>query len=162
MTQAQNDRNGFNYWTAARAAPVAPAVLGDAIPAACKRILIIDDDDGIRDIVAISLEALAGWQVFKADSGAAGVALARSLQPDAILLDVMMPGQDGIATLKQLQDQAETCTIGTIFLTAKARKSEQQRLLDLGCAGLITKPFEVHRLVPQICQLLAWRLPQGP
>jgi DNA-binding response OmpR family regulator len=160
MTQVQNDKNGSNLM-AAHTAQTAQATGAAGIPAGGKRILIIDDDDGIRDIVAISLEALAGWQVFKADSGAAGIALARSLQPDAILLDVMMPDQDGMATLKQLQSQAETCAIATIFLTAKARKSEQQRLLDLGCAGLITKPFEVHRLVPQICQLLAWRLPQG-
>ncbi len=123
-----------------------------------KRILIIDDDDGIRDIVAISLEALAGWEVLNANSGPAGLALACSAQPDAILLDVMMPGQDGIETLKQLQQQAETVDIATIFLTAKARPSEQQRLLDLGCVGLITKPFEVHQLVPQICALLKWPL----
>ncbi len=124
----------------------------------CPRILIIDDDDGIRDIVEISLEALAGWQVFKAASGAAGVDLARSAQPNAILLDVMMPGQDGIATLGQLLDDVQTCHIPVIFLTAKARSSEQQRLLDLGCSGLITKPFEVQKLVPQICQILGWRL----
>lgn len=123
-----------------------------------KRILIIDDDDGIREIVAISLEALAGWEVLKADSGKAGVSLACSAQPDAILLDVMMPVQDGIETLKQLQNQAETAGIATIFLTAKARPSERQRLLDLGCAGLITKPFEVQKLVPQICELLGWTL----
>ena len=123
-----------------------------------KRILIIDDDDGIREIVAISLEALAGWEVLKADSGQAGVSLAYSAQPDAILLDVMMPVQDGIETLKQLQNQAETAGIATIFLTAKARPSERQRLLDLGCAGLITKPFEVQKLVPQICELLGWTL----
>jgi DNA-binding response OmpR family regulator len=133
--------------------------LGQGRQAGCKRILIIDDDDGIRDIVAIALEALAGWQVSKASSGETGVALARSLRPDAILLDVMMPDQDGMATLKQLQAQVETCAIPTIFLTAKARKSEQQRLLDLGCVGLISKPFEVQKLVPQICQLLAWPLP---
>lgn len=131
----------------------------DGQAAMTKRILIIDDDDGIRDIVAISLEALAGWEVLKADSGPAGVELARSAQPDGILLDLMMPGQDGMETLKQLQAQPETSTIATIFLTAKARTSEQKRLLDLGCVGLITKPFEVQRLVPQICELLGWPLP---
>ena len=134
------------------------AQLSDVKGEPTKRILIIDDDDGIRDIVAISLEALAGWEVLKADSGPAGVTLARSVQPDAILLDVMMPGQDGIETLKQLQAQPETAAIATIFLTAKARSSEQKRLLDLGCAGLITKPFEVQKLVPQICELLGWSL----
>lgn len=132
----------------------------DGKDAKAKRILIIDDDDGIRDIVAISLEALAGWKVLKAESGPAGVALACSAQPDAILLDVMMPGQDGMETLKQLQNQTETAGISTIFLTAKARSSEQKRLLDLGCVGLITKPFEVQKLVPQICELLGWALIQ--
>lgn len=125
----------------------------------CPTILIIDDDDGIRDIVEISLQALAGWQVLKAASGTAGIGLARSTQPQAILLDVMMPVQDGMETLRQLLNDEQICHIPVIFLTAKARSSEQQRLLDLGCAGLITKPFEVQKLVPQICQILGWSSP---
>ncbi|NJN32172.1 MAG: response regulator [Synechococcales cyanobacterium RM1_1_8] len=125
----------------------------------CKRILIIDDDDGIRDLVAIALEALAGWQVLQAASGAAGVSLARSAQPDAILLDLIMPGQDGLTTFQQLQAEAQTCTIATIFLTGTTSHPEQQ-LLVLGCAGLIAKPFEVMELAQQICSLLDWADPQ--
>ena len=120
-----------------------------------KRILLIDDDDGIRDIVKITLEVLGGWQVLTAVSGQEGVRLATEL-PDAILLDVMMPGQDGIETFQQLQAQSVTSSIPVIFLTAKARKSERQKLMSLGCAGTITKPFEVQTLVSQICELLHW------
>lgn len=122
-------------------------------------ILIIDDDDSIRDIVQITLETLAGWQVLQAASGQEGLALARTSQPDALLLDVMMPGQDGIQTLAQLQVDPAIAHLSTIFLTAKARSLEQKHLLNLGCAGLIVKPFDVHQLVPQICALLGWPPP---
>lgn len=123
------------------------------------RILIIDDDDGIRDIAEISLQTLAEWQVFKASSGPVGLDLARRTQPHAILLDVMMPVQDGTETLRQLLEDDQISHIPVIFLTAKARYSERQELLELGCAGVITKPFEVHKLVPQICQILDWSIP---
>ncbi len=123
-----------------------------------KRILLIDDDDGIRDIVKITLEVLGGWNVTTATSGPEGVALATHStdQPDAILLDVMMPGQDGVETFQQLQSQPNLQAIPVIFLTAKARNSERQKLIDLGCAGTIIKPFEVQTLVQEICQLLHW------
>lgn len=124
-----------------------------------KRILLIDDDDGIRDIVKITLELLGGWTILTAVSGQEGLALATDTStqpPNAILLDVMMPGQDGIETFKQLQAQPRTQNIPVIFLTAKARNSERQKLMDLGCAGTIIKPFEVQTLVQDICQLLQW------
>ena len=124
-----------------------------------KQILLIDDDEGIRDIVKITLEMLAGWQVITADSGREGVAMAgRSPErlPDAILLDVMMPGQDGVETFRQLQAQPTTQTIPVIFLTAQACSSEHQTLMALGCVGTITKPFDVQTLVGQIKGFLHW------
>ena len=67
------------------------------------RILIIDDEEDIREVAALSLETVAGWEVVKADSGAQGLARAIEHQPDAILLDVMMPGMDGPATIRELR-----------------------------------------------------------
>lgn len=121
-----------------------------------KRILIIDDEDGVREITQISLEAAAGWEVLTAASGSEGIKLAASEQPDAILLDVMMPEMDGPTTFKQLQQNPATQKIPTILLTAKAKSSEKQQFLDLGVAGVITKPFKPQELVQQIRQLLQW------
>lgn len=121
-----------------------------------KRILVIDDEDGVRDIIQITLEAVAGWEVMTAASGQEGLELARTQQPDAILLDVMMPNLDGPATFKQLQADHKTQHIPTILLTAKAKSSEQQQYANLGVNGIIVKPFEAQSLVNQIQSLLGW------
>ena len=64
-------------------------------------ILVIDDEDDIREVAALSLETVAGWQVFTANSGTQGLARAIEHQPEAILLDVMMPGMDGPSTFRE-------------------------------------------------------------
>ncbi|HEY9832664.1 MAG TPA: response regulator [Stenomitos sp.] len=122
-----------------------------------KKILVIDDEDGIREIIQICLEAAAGWDVFTAASGSEGLATAQTEQPDAILLDVMMPDMDGPTTFRQLQADAATQHIPTILLTAKAKISEQQQFIDLGVTGVITKPFKAQDLVNQICAILNWK-----
>ncbi len=121
-----------------------------------KRILVIDDDDGVREIIQFSLEAAAGWEVLTAASGKEGLAKAEADQPDAILLDVMMPELDGPATFRQLQANVVTADIPTILLTAKARTSEQKQFLDLGVTGVITKPFKPMELVEEIQGILNW------
>ena len=67
-----------------------------------RRILIIDDEDDIRQVAALSLETVAGWEVVTASSGAQGIRRAQDEKPDAILLDVMMPGMDGPTTFQEL------------------------------------------------------------
>lgn len=121
-----------------------------------KRILVIDDEDGVREIIQFSLEAAAGWDVLTAESGREGLALAEAKQPDAIILDVMMPEMDGPTTFRQLQASDRTKHIPTILLTAKAKISEQKQLIDLGVAGVITKPFGVQDLVDKIRNILNW------
>lgn len=121
-----------------------------------KTVLVVDDDDGVRDIISISLEIVAGWQVLTAASGQAGIAIAQSQQPDLILLDVMMPGEDGLVVFQQLQANPLTQTIPTILLTAKARMSEREEFMDSGVNGVIVKPFKARDLVQQINQMLAW------
>lgn len=122
-----------------------------------KRILVIDDDDGVRDVIQISLEVVAGWDVLTATCGSEGLVLAQTQQPDAILLDVMMPDMDGATTFKSLQTSPRTAKIPTILLTAKAQMSEKQKLMALGVTGVITKPFEAMDLVHQICTILNWK-----
>src|SRR4028119_887984 len=123
---------------------------------ATKRILVIDDEDGIREIIQICLEAAAGWEVVTAASGSEGLADAQTTQPDAILLDVMMPDMDGPTTFRLLQANAKTRHIPTILLTAKAKISEHQQFIDLGVTGVITKPFKAQELVDQIKEILNW------
>jgi CheY-like chemotaxis protein len=121
-----------------------------------KCVLVIDDDDGVREIIQISLEAAAGWQVFTASSGREGLQVAADKQPDAILLDVMMPDMDGAETFRRLQASSDTASIPTILLTAKAKMSEQQQYMNLGVTGIITKPFEALNLVNRIQTILNW------
>ncbi|MBD0343857.1 MAG: response regulator [Coleofasciculus sp. Co-bin14] len=121
-----------------------------------KRILVIDDEDGIREIIQICLEAAAGWEVLTAASGSEGLVTAQEEQPDAILLDVMMPDMDGPTTFGHLQSNITTQHIPTILLTAKAKISEQKQFIDLGVTGVITKPFKAQDLVNQIREILNW------
>ena len=123
-----------------------------------KVILVIDDDDGIREVTQICLEAIAGWGVIAAASGEEGLTLAHTHQPDAILLDVMMPHLDGVATFERLQIREETKKIPTILLTAKAKISEQRQYHNLGVTGVIIKPFEPYDLVAKIKSFLSWEV----
>lgn len=122
-----------------------------------KTILAIDDDDGIREIIQFSLEATTDWEILTAASGKEGLAIAAEAKPDAILLDVMMPELDGIATFERLQTNPVTRDIPTILLTAKAKVSEQKQFIDLGVTGVITKPFTAMQLLEQIRKILQWQ-----
>jgi CheY-like chemotaxis protein len=121
-----------------------------------RTLLLIDDDDDIRESAQLSIEIGAGWTVLCASSGAEGVALARTAHPDAILLDVMMPGMDGAATLAALRDGADTRAIPVVFLTAKSRPADRDRLTGLDVAGVLSKPFDPITLPDQIRALLGW------
>jgi CheY-like chemotaxis protein len=122
------------------------------------RVLIIDDEEDIRAVAALSLETVAGWEVAMASSGAQGVARAESLQPDAILLDVMMPGMDGRATFAALKKNPQTTKIPVVLLTAKAQQGERQQLAALGVAGVLVKPFDPLTLPREIAAILGWNL----
>jgi len=121
-----------------------------------KRILVIDDAEDIREVAQISLQVVGGWEVLTASSGQEGVAKAIAEQPDAILLDVMMPDQDGPTTFQQLQANSATQHIPVILLTAKALASDRQMFADLGVVSIIAKPFEPIYLAGQVAQILGW------
>jgi DNA-binding response OmpR family regulator len=121
-----------------------------------KRILLIDDEDDIREIAATSLEMIAGWQVISARSGEEGVLKAQQERPEAILLDVMMPEQDGASTLVKLRAEQSTAGIPVIFLTAKIQPAEQRRLQSLGAMGIVSKPFDPLLLPEKIKEILRW------
>lgn len=121
-----------------------------------RSVLIIDDEDDIREVAALSLEAVAGWKVFTASSGAEGIASAVKLQPDAIVMDVMMPGMDGPTTFKTMQLTRGIERIPVILLTAKVQGVDQRRFADLGVAAVLFKPFDPLQLSKQIADALGW------
>jgi CheY-like chemotaxis protein len=121
-----------------------------------KRILFIDDEDDIKTLAQFCLESEAGWLMISASSGLEGIAIAQKEQPDAILLDAMMPELDGLQTLAQLQNIPATKNIPTIFITAKAQASDRRRFYNAGAKGVINKPFDSLTLASQISGFLGW------
>ncbi len=121
------------------------------------RVLIIDDEDDIREVAALSLESVAGWEVVVADSGLQGLARAIEHQPDAILLDVMMPGMDGPTTFLELRRNPATTKIPVLLLTAKVQSTDQRRFADLGVEGVLFKPFDPLTLHSKIAAALGWK-----
>lgn len=93
-----------------------------------------------------------------ASSGREGIATAEAEQPDAILLDVMMPDMDGPTTFQQLQDNPATHQILVILLTAKVQASNRRRYDELGVKGAIAKPFNPLQLASQVAAILGWSL----
>lgn len=123
-----------------------------------KRILIVDDEYRIREVTKLALEMMAGWEVLTAASGSEGLIQAEAEQPDAILLDVMMPDLDGTATLAKLQSNSATRHIPVFLLTAKAQPGEQHLLTQQGAIAVIAKPFEPLTLASEIAEALGWPL----
>lgn len=118
------------------------------------KILIADDEDDIRTIARLSLVRVGKMEVVEATNGAEAVSRACSERPDAILLDVMMPGMDGPATLQALRADEATAGIPVLFLTAKAMSSEIERLRALGAVAVLTKPFDPMKLPSQVAAAL--------
>ena len=125
------------------------------------KILLIDDEDDIRRIARLGLARVGGMDVVDAASGLEGVRKAEQERPDAILLDVMMPGLDGPSTLAALRANPATARIPVLFLTAKAMSAEVQRLKELGVAGVLIKPFDPMTLASQVRALLGACVDRG-
>lgn len=119
------------------------------------RILIVDDEDDVRSIASLSLGDVGGMEVTDVSNGPDAIAYARAHHPDAILLDVMMPGMDGPTTIAALKADPETRDIPVVFLTAKVMETEIERLIAAGAAGVVTKPFDPMKLADQVRNVLA-------
>lgn len=119
------------------------------------QILVIDDEDDLRNLVQTCLELMAGWQVLTASSGNEGLSKAQTEQPDAILLDMMMPEMDGLKTLQHLRSHSTTKDIPVILLTAKGRSTDQSQFAQLDICGVISKPFDPRKLMTQIVSALS-------
>lgn len=120
-----------------------------------KRILLVDDEDDIREVATISMQAVGGWEVLSARNGTEAIERALAEQPDAILLDVMMPDLDGPTTFGRLQEDPRTRDIPVILLTAKAQAADRRSFEELGVTGVLSKPFDPMALPEQVAELLA-------
>ena len=121
-----------------------------------KRILVVDDEDDIREVAKVSLEMVGGLEVVTACSGSEAIEKARTEQPDAILLDVMMPDMDGPTTFKKIQADAAIQHIPVILLTAKVQADDHRKFAELGVSGVIAKPFDPLSLSAQVAKVLGW------
>jgi DNA-binding response OmpR family regulator len=118
------------------------------------RVLVVDDEEPIRLLCRVNLEA-EGMEVLEAVDGPSGLAAARRERPDAVLLDVMMPGLDGWRVAEELLEGDETRSIPIIFLTARAELRDRARGLDLGGLDYVTKPFNPVELAPLVREVIA-------
>jgi two-component system alkaline phosphatase synthesis response regulator PhoP len=120
---------------------------------ATTRVLVIDDEAPIRLLCRVNLEA-AGMRVLEAGDGESGIDVARTGEPDVILLDVMMPGIDGWRVAEALLEDPSTDEIPIVFLTARAELRDRARGIDLGGVDYVTKPFNPVELAPLVRDLL--------
>jgi CheY-like chemotaxis protein len=127
-------------------------------PMSRKRILVIDDDDDIREIAALALETTGDFEILTANNGRSGLSKAIHAQPDLILLDVMMPELDGPSTFRLLRQGQRTSTIPIIFLTAKVQVVDRRNLTALGANGVLAKPFDPLMLAQQVSEIASWSL----
>lgn len=116
-------------------------------------VLVVDDDDDVREITCIALQAVGQCTVVEADRGTKAVGLAAEHRPDVILLDVMMPEMDGIATAHALWEDDRTRGIPVILLTAKVQVLETWREVP-GVVGALIKPFDPFGMVAEIDRIL--------
>jgi len=121
-----------------------------------RRILVIDDDAQIRAVASASLSLVGQWDVLTAASGTEGIAQATEHRPDAILLDVMMPGMDGTATLRALRASPETMDIPVIMLTATVGADGGPPAFDHQVEAVIPKPFDIMGLAGQVAAAMGW------
>jgi CheY-like chemotaxis protein len=131
-----------------------------------RHVLIIDDEDDIREVAAESLETLAGWHVDTASSGEDGLRTAAFNPPDAVLLDVAMPAMDGPTTFREMQRSPDLAHIPVILLTAESTGTAKQDLAQrglalrrfdqLGVAAVLFKPINPRTLADQMSAVLGW------
>ena len=119
-----------------------------------RRVLVVDDEPDILAVIRITLRARGGFEVEVCQSGAEALSAARRFAPDLILLDVMMPGTDGPATLEALRGDRQTAAIPVAFLTAKAMHQERARYLAMGAVAVIEKPFDQRTLADELEQIV--------
>lgn len=117
------------------------------------RILIVDDESAIRLVCRVNLDS-AGFETIEAEDGETALAMARSEQPDLILLDVMLPVLDGWEVAAKLREMPETRDIPIVFLTARSTTTDEVHGHAVGGLGYISKPFDPEALTAMVTATL--------
>lgn len=118
-----------------------------------QKILVVDDEAVLRDTISYNLEQ-AGYQVIKAANGLDALDSARQEPPDLVVLDIMLPGIDGLEVCRQLRRERATATVPIIMLTAKADEIDKVVGLEVGADDYMTKPFGRRELLARVRALL--------
>ena len=116
-------------------------------------ILIIEDNPSNMLLTSTVLKR-AGYSVLQADGAERGIELARSAQPALILMDVALPGMDGLAATRLLKADPETSHIPNIGLTAHAMKGDEEKARAAGCDAYVTKPIDTHTLADTVAGVI--------
>ncbi|MFZ4584380.1 MAG: response regulator [Acidimicrobiia bacterium] len=119
------------------------------------KVLLVDDDPDIRMLGQLCLQRVGGWDVTAVASGDEAIVAAAQDLPDLIVLDMMMPGRDGLSTLGALRRQPATAQIPVVFMTAKVQRAEVEAYLACGAQGVVTKPFDPMTLPAELTALTA-------
>lgn len=120
---------------------------------ALQKILLVEDEPDIRAVAEIALESVGGFSVRLCADGAAALAALPGFAPDLVMLDVMMPGMDGPATLVELRKLPAGAKVPVIFMTAKVQQAEIDGYRKLGAAGVIPKPFDPMTLAERVREI---------
>ena len=122
------------------------------------RILIVEDNPANMTLAVFLLES-AGHSVIKSTDAEAGLTLARKEQPDLILMDIQLPGMDGLQATLLLKKDETTRNIPVIALTALVMKGDEERILAVGCDGYIAKPMRYREFLATVAEHLASKVP---
>lgn len=114
-----------------------------------QKVLVVDDEEAILELLQYNLEK-EGYEVKTAQDGIKGVEVARTFRPDLILLDIMMPRQDGVETCRQLREIPDLAGTFIIFLTARSEEYSEVAAFDVGADDYITKPIKPRALMSRI------------
>ena len=116
-----------------------------------RNILVVEDNDMNMQLVEFLLEE-GGYRIVKATSGEEALAIARdgSGTPDLILMDIHLPGMDGLSVVRAIKADERTATIPILALTAHAMRGDKDRFLEAGCDGYISKPIDVKTFIASI------------
>ena len=117
--------------------------------------ILIVEDNAANMKLAVFLLQNAGYAVLSAPDAETGLTLARDAHPDLILMDIQLPGMDGLAATALLKQDVETRAIPVIALTALAMKGDEARILAAGCSGYIAKPMSYREILATVATQLS-------
>jgi len=118
-----------------------------------KKILIVDDEPSVRQVLRRTLSK--SYIVLEAEDGEEAIDMARKEKPDLVLMDIMMPKMDGIEATRILKADPGTRNIPILALTSYAMKGDKEKILEAGCDGYMTKPFDIRNLLKKVAEYLS-------